>query len=279
MFKKLKKKATQAAKSVKRNASKAGRSVKRAGGSVRRGASKAGRGARSIGSSAASVAQETGNRVAGLPEAALNAAGVLPTKKLRLRVVVLADANGDPVLPAVGGDSTEERVMVVIDVAKEIFRDNARVKIVPAGGTFVTVDRKPAPAAALKVRCKGGAMKDELGEAGAYFRSRAVENRIGRITGNGAPIKAFVVADVIGTLGCSLGPLTDYVTVDVDGVARDETLAHEIGHALGLPHTGGGGRVVASSSPQNMMLSSGGGRHLNRRQVVLLRNSRHVTLR
>ncbi|HEU5169515.1 MAG TPA: hypothetical protein VFU46_03195, partial [Gemmatimonadales bacterium] len=47
----------------------------------------------------------------------------------------------------------------------------------------------------------------------------------------------FVVRDVMGKKGCSLGPLTDYATLDPDGVKSGNTLAHELGHACGLWHS------------------------------------------
>jgi hypothetical protein len=43
----------------------------------------------------------------------------------------------------------------------------------------------------------------------------------------------FAVHSIRGFKGCSLGPLTEYVTVDR---ASPVCLAHEIGHARNLPH-------------------------------------------
>ena len=65
--------------------------------------------------------------------------------------------------------------------------------------------------------------------------------------------------------GCSLGPLTDYVTVRAD---QPVCLAHELGHACSLLHT---------QAAANLMNPTCGGVHLSRWQVAVLRASRHVT--
>lgn len=263
---------------IKRGASKVGNAAKKAGKATKNAAKKTGKGAASIGQGAVSVLQEGGNRLVGLPEAGLNAIGVLPWKKLRLRIVVLAKSDGQPVLGETA-EAAEKMVEEAVALADTVFRREAKVKIVKTGDRLVTVDTTPAPEAALVVRCDGGAVKDDLGEAGFYFRKRMARNAVGTIIGTGSPITAFVVDDVIGKRGCSLGPLTDYVTVDVKGISEIPrlTLAHELGHALGLPHTGGGGSVISGSSDANLMQSSGHGEKLNRRQVITIRNSRHVT--
>jgi hypothetical protein len=275
---------------VKKGLSKTGKAAKSASKATANAATKAGKAAKPIGAKAGkavastgegtfSVVKETANRVVGLPEAALNAAGVLPPKKVRLRVVVLAEATGQPVVGPLDGKSTKDRVMEAVEVARAIFQEEANVRIVSAGGTLVTVDTTPAPTDALTVRCEGGALKDDLGQAGFFFRNRMARNVVGTAIGAGSPITVFVVKSVVGKHGCSLGPLTDYVTVDVDGVTTPSkrTLAHELGHALGLPHTGGAGGVLSGSSPNNLMQPSNHGAKLNKRQVIAIRNSRHVT--
>ena len=248
------------------------------GGTGKKVGARVGKGAASVGEGALSVVQEAGNRLVGLPEAGLNALGVLPMKKLRLRVIVLAKSDGQPVV-GTAVRSAEELVKDAVAVANDLFRREAKFKIVSAGAKMVTVDTKPAPAAALEVRCDTGALKDDLGEAGFYFRKRMARNAVGAVLGAGAPVTAFIVADVLNKAGCSLGPLTDYVTVDAGGIGdgSSRTLAHELGHALGLPHTGGAGSALSGNSGSNLMTSSGHGTNLNKRQVITVRNSRHVT--
>ena len=228
---------------------------------------------------AGNVAKEVGNRVLGLPEAGLNALGVLPAKKLRLRVFVLADGPDHNVL-GVPAANVAATVDPAIKVAKEIFWREARISVVPAGGQFVVVDPLPAPPAALTVHCDGEAYAEDFQAAGDYFQARIATTVIGSAIGTGAPVTAFIVKEVVGKGGCSLGPLVDYVTVDDDatGGSRPRTLAHELAHACGLPHTDAVARALFGGDPAtNLMNPSGSGERLTRRQVVAFRNSRHVT--
>ena len=81
-----------------------------------------------------------------------------------------------------------------------------------------------------------------------------------------------MVRDVLGKAGCSLGPLVDYVTVDM-GALKSRTrrvLVHELGHACGLPHSG---------AAENLMLPKRMGERLQPWQVAVLRTSRHVSYR
>jgi hypothetical protein len=131
----------------------------------------------------------------------------------------------------------------------------------------------PAPAAALDVDCGARSWRQDLGEAGRYFRTtraealRGASSPAGGVTGYGGPVAVFVVRDIAGKAGCSMGPLSDYVTVDR---VRGALIAHELGHACGLWHTKADG---------NLMLPAANREELTRTQVAVFRNSRHVTLR
>ncbi len=129
-----------------------------------------------------------------------------------------------------------------------------------------TID-EPAPPTALDSPCAEGSYRADFGTGGAFFRHHRDR---GGLTGAGAPITVFVVRDVLGKAGCSLGPLVDYVTVDMTALTgrRLRVLAHELGHACGLPH---------SASPENLMLPSRMGDRLQPWQVAVFRSSRHVT--
>lgn len=211
----------------------------------------------------ASLAREVGNRVLGIPDVAATLAGLRPWKRLRLRVVCLRDGDGEPVVPAAEIEAALAETARVLERA-------ARTRIVPAGGRLVETPDAPAPAAALDAPCSSqGLWRTDLGPAGAFFRGLRVRGGL-RLLGRGAPLTVFVVRDVVGKCGCSLGPLGDYVTVDADGLGGTtrRILAHELGHSCGLPHAAAEG---------NLMRPRGPGERLGRWQTAVLRTSRHVT--
>lgn len=180
-----------------------------------------------------------------------------PTKKIRIKILILSDENGNPTaLPA---DLTPS-----IDYATRVFKDRLNVRLVtPSRGEapIVEVISTPAPAAALDVHCDASGWGEEFGEAGEYFA--------GHLAGLVYRITVFVVRDIADKEGCSLGPLTDYITLDPDGVKSENTLAHEIGHSCGLWHSG---------SQSNLMWPDDNrGDGVKWFQKHLFRSSRHVT--
>lgn len=182
-----------------------------------------------------------------------------PPKKLRLQIFILSDQSGPLVDP---GD-----LKPAIDFAKKTLKDRFNVKLVSYGENMIQIIEEPAPRAALEVSCDSGALKEEFGEAGEYFANH--------LTGWNAipisltfPITAFVVRDVKGKIGCSLGPLSDYITLDKEGAKSESTLAHEIGHCCSLWHSG---------SKSNLMWPDADrGNQVKWFQKNLLRSSRHV---
>jgi hypothetical protein len=213
-------------------------------------------------SQATNVLRETGNRLVGIPELAASLAGTRRPKTMRVRVLILRDERGRPV-------ATPADVEPALAEARRVLRAQAAIELLPAAEPLVATLEIPAPPAALDAPCAEGSYRADLGPGGAFFRRFAER---GARAGSGAPITVFVVRDVLGKAGCSLGPLVDYVTVDT-GALRGRTrrvLVHELAHACGLPH---------SSTSENLMLPKGMGERLQPWQVAVVRSSRHVTSR
>jgi hypothetical protein len=213
-------------------------------------------------SQAGNVLREAGNRVVGLPEAAGSLAGTRRPKKLRVNVAILRDERGRPV-------ATPADVEPALEEARRVLREQLAIELVPAGDSTIRTLEVPAPPAALDPPCTEGSYRADFGLGGAFFRRFAVR---GPATGSGAPITVYVVRDVIGKAGCSLGPLVDYVTVDMTGLTGKtrRVLVHELGHACGLPH---------SRAAENLMLPRRMGDRLQPWQIAVFRSSRHVTYR
>ena len=211
---------------------------------------------------ALSLSRELGSRVLGIPEFFASLAGLRVPKKLRLHVLVLRDEQGRPVASA-------DEVEAALAEAGRVLGEGAGVRIVPLDGELVATARDPAPATALDSPCTDqGLWRTDLGAAGAFFRPLRVRGGVGFL-GRGAPLTVFVVRDVVGKCGCSLGPLGDYVTIDPSGLAGTRRiLVHELGHSCGLPH---------SKREANLMRPQGPGERVTRLQRAVLRTSRHVT--
>ena len=209
---------------------------------------------------AANVLRETGHRLLRTPEVVGTLAGSRRPRLLRVCVLILRDERGKPV-------AAPADVEPALAEARRVLREQAAVELLPALEPFVTTLEVAAPSTALDSPCAEGSWRADFGTGGAFFRRFMV--RPGR-DGGGAPVTIFVVRDVLGKAGCSLGPLVDYVTVDMTALTgrTKRVLAHELGHACGLPH---------SRAAENLMLPSRMGERLQPWQVAVLRSSRHVT--
>jgi hypothetical protein len=191
-----------------------------------------------------------------------NLAGIERAKKLRLRVVVLRDEAGRPLVE-------EREVEPILAETRRVLERAAGVAVVGAGAPVVVADGA-APRAALEPECPEGLWRADLGEAGSYYRGLLATTPAGAVARYGAPITVFVVADVQGRAGCSLGPLGDYVAIERAALHRGtlRLLAHELGHSCGLVH---------SHEEGNVMRAKGPGESLTRLQRAIFRNSPHVT--
>lgn len=178
--------------------------------------------------------------------------GIKIKKYVYLDVVILSDEKG-PL-------ATIEEVMVGINTASQIFEQQMNVQLTSKNKEMISTVYAPAPEKALNISCGGGAFGEEFSEAGDFFDSHLVSKVFG--------ITVFIVKEIDGERGCSLGPLTSFVTIEgsaVDSLPR--LLAHEVSHACGNWHVG---------SSNNLMLASNFGNTLNRWQEALFRSSRHV---
>ena len=214
-----------------------------------------------------------------------------PRKKLRLRVIILSDENGDPLAP--GRDILQE-VNSAYDLTQNILKDKANIKVVSYGDhpRIEILDKIP-PTAALDPPCNGP--HDTFSEAGWFYLANKQYSVSILFLGNGAPITVFIVRSVAGgnKVGCSPGAFADTAVVGVDGLSWpgsddvnpgrviSNTLAHEIGHScgiqymLGAEHTGDEENLMFPKQKPDGFTQRGTG--LTRAQVAIVRNSRFVT--
>jgi hypothetical protein len=244
------------------------------------------------------------NTLISIPDIGLTLIGIMPEKKLRLAVIALNDARGRPVEPS------DLLLIRAVQCAMNIYRQECNIRVIPiryaqyqtsfdasteADSSFIFRDDGTAPDRILDVCCEACAFGVDIGSAGADYQlimSRLTFWGNGRrLLGYGAPIVAFTVRSFRDSaVGCSLGPLTNYVTVEFRDsqhgpggltnaqltpdvrLGRVSTLAHEIAHACNI--------VWHESGSDNLLSRLTNGERfcrLNRVQKALIRASRHVT--
>lgn len=212
--------------------------------------------------------------VAGLLRGAQTVASTLQgTEKglatLRVRALILRDESGQPLLqPADLGPA--------LRCADRIFRQHANIRI---RITDVAIAAEKSATPTLDPRANRGLILDEiLGHTRDYRRGFAARpwTSLG-----GEPITVVIVRNISGTTtGVSLGMSADWVICqaslfDPHNARRyDETvLAHELGHALNLPHSKNRHNLMfPSSSPPKKLR----GTALNRWQKLVLHANRHI---
>lgn len=229
---------------------------------------------------AMNVGQEIVWRVAGLPDVLFDALGIRPEKKLRLQVVILRDEAGQQV-------ATPARVLQDVKAAIDVYMDQAQIRILPVGWVrlstpfsrredaderFVRTASKSSGKSMLDIECTGASWLNDLGTRGTDLQLKmswlGLWGNLRRLLGYGSPVTVFVVRDIKNALGCSLGPLTDYLSVTL--VAGDDTTTfHELGHSCGLWDGGQAGTVMSCAGPCATKMST--------LQRLIVRNSRHVT--
>ncbi|MCK4911174.1 MAG: hypothetical protein KAR83_06015, partial [Thermodesulfovibrionales bacterium] len=179
-----------------------------------------------------------------------------------------------------------EEVQATIDILSE----QANVRVIPvswfhlssgfsdqerADDSYVHVDDSAADPALLDLSCGIDGWLEDIGTIGSAFNIKLTRScfwgNARRLIGYGEPICAFVVRNISGASGCSMGPLNNYVTVVGSETTDKTTIAHEIGHTCGLWHVG--------SPTDNLMYGTDNKdrRKMTTFQIVNLRNSKHVT--
>ena len=177
-----------------------------------------------------------------------------PEKKLRIKILILADSQNNPIV-------SPADLVSAIDYARKVFKRNFNVRLLAQHGSFAEVLQKSAPSEALHTKGSTGALGEEFKIAGSFFSIN--------LSGLFYPVTAFVVMDIKGASGCSLGPISDYVTLDSLGAKNDSILAHEIAHACGLWHL--------NETPNLMWRTRQRGDEVKWWQKNIFRSSRHTT--
>ena len=179
-----------------------------------------------------------------------------PEKKLRLKVFLLRTQQPDP-------EILTTELTNAINYTKEIFRKNFNVSVIPVRNNeqFVEVLETIPFYEALHTKGSTGALTEEFKTAGSFYAAN--------LRAPIYPVTVFVVLSIKGATGCSLGPMTDYVTLDHNAARDNSILAHELAHACGLWHL---------ADKENLLWNrKNRGNKTNWWQKNIFRASRHVT--
>ncbi len=189
---------------------------------------------------------------------------------LRIRMVILSDEDGHPL-------TTADAVQPSVDLANDVLTAEAGLRVRLEDLTVVAA---PAPAAALNPRANRLLLLDDvLGRTEFYRRYCPPADLTTALVGS--PITVVVVREIAGRVtGCSLGVSADWVIVQASLFDKaqlhsyDETvLAHELGHALNLPHLHDRQNLMfPASSPPGEVRGTG----LRGWQTAILHANRHV---
>lgn len=193
--------------------------------------------------------------------------GIRPTKYLRLKVWILRDEKGNPII-------AESVAQGWVDEARRILKKRASIELHAANQRaeqIVNVLPDQPPAFALRPDISPSDMLTEEVDWFDEHRSYAHTSTwqyLGDVAGYGEPVFAFAVVDITSESE-PLGVANTWWNFCV--IAKDalpSTLAHELGHVGGLFHR---------SNSKNLMTPGRTDDELTRWQVSVIRNSRYVT--
>lgn len=235
-----------------------------------------------------------------IPDVILAIFDIMPEKKLRLLVYIQKDSKGIPLISDENMDIVKRYIQYTINT----FRKEVNVRLVPVNfftynsafqddntslDKFILNEDFWNTDATLDVCCDACAFGQDLLTQGSIFNIKmSIKGFLSsgrRILGYGSPIIAFAVRSYTdGKAGCSLGPISDYVTIKFntsiitthtyDALQPDQLhdavsdLAHEIAHACGLPHFDSDNLMQRSPSRMGKLTFW---------QKVIVRSSRQVT--
>ena len=188
---------------------------------------------------------------------------------LPVRVLILADEASRPL-------ATADAIAPALARADHVLTAHAAIRVRIAG---IDIVETPAPAAVLDPHSNRRLLLDDVLGHTAFVRRRLTRRAPLSVVGD--PVTVVVVRTIAGrTTGCSLGMSADWVICQANLFAAgdertyDETvLAHELGHALNLPH---------HRDPLNLMYPVSSppgavrGTALHRWQAAVLRANRHT---
>jgi hypothetical protein len=202
-----------------------------------------------------------------------------PPKKLTLHIVILQKmTETDPTIVDICKPS---ELQPSIDQAERILRERFNVRLRPYAPQYAQVLVGLPPEAALNPSCCDlDALGQEFLEQGEWYAGHTAGWVASIPTSVQFPITAFVVNDVQCKNGCSIGPLSDYIVMDRDGVfemgarLNNSLLMHEIGHCCNLFHPL---YDPLSSITYLMFAGRDRGDDTHWWQRNLFRSSRHVT--
>jgi hypothetical protein len=174
-------------------------------------------------------------------------------------------------------------VQAVVDEAKDAFRREANIRIIPSVNNDEIVEEfaDQNPTWVMTPECGSGGYGDIFTRVGKWFRKQS-----NPYSGRGGAT-VFIVEDVIGKAGCFIGPLVDYGYIDEDGLfnspgvpateGRKLLLAHELGHACDLFHRDNPRNLMAKKhqSPTGVQRTS----HLTNWQQSVIRSCPRVRYR